>query len=208
MPDLEPIVLPALYLLTAVLLVALYLAGDGVFRYYLTVKPVYTVIILGAPLLILATGMHQLLVLLHVAGVFLFIGGHAVSAFVAFALLKETNGTRAQALLQLSSGAMDWLHIGLAVLITAGIAAGFAGDWWGEPWLWISIDLLLAISAYMYAANNGKGYAKARNLLEEGGPDAWTDSTRAHAARRRAWTFLLSGSATLLAITALMIVKP
>jgi uncharacterized membrane protein len=208
MPDLEPLVLPALYLLTAALLVALYLAGDGVFRYYLTVKPLYTLVILGTPVIALALGFYPMLVLLHVVGVFLFVGGHAVSAFVAFALLKEENGTRAKALLELSLGAMDWLHIGLAVLITAGIAAGFAGKWWGEPWLWISIDLLLAISAYMYASNNGRGYAKARRQLEEGGPDAWTDSTRALAGRRRAWTFLLSGSATLLAITALMIFKP
>lgn len=208
MPDLEPLILPALYLLTAALLVALYLVGDGRFAYYLTVKPLYTLIILGAPVLALVTGMHQLLVVLHVVGVFLFIGGHAVSTFVAFALLKETNGTRAQALLELSSGALKWMHIGLAVLITAGVAAGFAGDWWGAPWLWISIDLLLAVGAYMYAANNGKGYAAARKQLRGGGPDAWTDPVRVAVDRRRAWTFLLTGSAALLAITALMIVKP
>jgi len=208
MPDLGPLVMPALYLVTAVLVVAVIWAGDGAFPYYLTVRPVVTVVVLGIPLLAWALQNHQLLVLIHVSGAFLFVGGHAASALVAFQLPVETDGARAQALLALSSRSLDWLHIGLAVLILSGIAAGFVGHWWDRPWIWLSLDLLLAISAYMYAGNRSKAYSGARNRLDAGGPTAWDAEVRGMVDRRQAVLFMVTGTAALVAITALMIVKP
>jgi len=195
------LVMPALYLLTAVLVIAVIWAGDGVFVHYLTVRPLYTVVVLSVPLLAWALQNQQLLVLLHVSGAFLFVGGHAVSALVAFQLPGETDGARAQALLELSSRSLDWLHIGLAVLILSGIAAGFVGNWWDRPWIWLALDLLLAISAYMYAGNRSKAYSGARNRLEAGGAAAWD-------AEVQAMVFLVTGTAALVAITVLMVFKP
>ncbi|MEO8638522.1 MAG: hypothetical protein ABI458_01250, partial [Chloroflexota bacterium] len=42
-------------------------------------------------------------------------------------LSKETDGPRAEALLLLSFASLGWLHAGLALLIVAGVAAGFPG---------------------------------------------------------------------------------
>ena len=208
MPEFGTLVMPALYLLTAVLVVAVIWAGDGVFPYYLTVRPLYTAVVLGVPLVAWAMQNHQLLVLIHVSGAFLFVGGHAASALVAFQLPGETDGARAQALLTLSSRSLDWLHIGLAVLILSGIASGFVGHWWDRPWIWLAIDLLLAISAYMYAGNHSKAYSGARNRLEEGGTAAWDAEVQQMVNRRQAVLFLGTGTAALVAITVLMIFKP
>lgn len=206
--DVGPLVMPALYVLTAVLVVAALWAGDGVFPYYLTVRPLYTVVVLGVPLLAWALQNHQLLMLLHIGGAFIFVGGHAVSALVAFQLPGEADGARAQALLELSSRSLDWLHIGLAVLILSGIAAGFVGHWWDRPWIWLALDMLLAISAYMYAGNRSKAYSGARNRLAEGGAVAWDMEVQRMVDRRQAMLFLVTGMAALVAITVLMIFKP
>ena len=64
---------------------------------------------------------------------------------------KETERARAETLLLLSASSLGWLHAGLALLIVAGVAAGFVGHWWDQPWIWLSLDLLLLIAAYMYA---------------------------------------------------------
>jgi hypothetical protein len=208
MPEFGALVMPALYLLTGALVVAVIWAGDGVFLYYLTVKPIYTVLVMGVPLMAWALQNQQLLVLIHISGAFLFVGGHAASALVAFQLPDETDGARAQALLTLSSRSLDWLHIGLAVLILSGIASGFVGHWWDRPWIWLAIDLLLAISAYMYAGNRSKAYSGARNRLEEGGAAAWDAEVQGMVSRRQAVIFLCTGTAALVAITILMIFKP
>ena len=208
MPEFGALVMPALYLLTGALVVAVIWAGDGVFLYYLTVKPIYTVLVMGVPLMAWALQNQQLLALIHISGAFLFVGGHAASALVAFQLPDETDGARAQALLTLSSRSLDWLHIGLAVLILSGIASGFVGHWWDRPWIWLAIDLLLAISAYMYAGNRSKAYSGARNRLEEGGAAAWDAEAQGMVNRRQAVLFLGTGTAALVAITILMIFKP
>ncbi|MGH2462347.1 MAG: hypothetical protein ACRDFZ_01820 [Candidatus Limnocylindria bacterium] len=208
MPEVGPLVMPALYVLTAALVIAVLWAGDGVFLYYLTVRPAYTVVVLGVPLLAWALQNHQLLMLVHIGGAFIFVGGHAASALVAFQLPGETDGARAQALLTLSYRSLDWMHIGLAVLILSGIAAGFVGQFWGRPWIWLALDLLLAISAFMYAGNRSKAYSGARNRLEAGGTAAWDAEARAMVDRRQAMVFMVTGMVALVAITALMIFKP
>lgn len=205
MPDIGPLVMPGLYVLTAVLVVAVIWAGDGVFPYYLTLRPLYTAVVLGIPLAAWALQNYQLLVFVHISGAFLFVGGHAVSALVAFQLPSETDGARAQALLALSYRSLDWLHIGLAVLILSGVAAGFVGHWWDRPWIWLALDLLLAISAYMYAVSK---YGAARSRLEEGGTAAWDAEVQGMVSRRQAVILLVTGTAAIVAITVLMVFKP
>jgi hypothetical protein len=112
--------------------------------------------------------------------------------------------------LDLSGHGINWLHIGLAVLILSGVAAGFVGDWWDQAWIWLAIDLLLAISAYMYWGNShGMGYNGVRARLREGGTAAWDDpETRRLVDRRQAKRYFLTGTVALVAITALMVFRP
>lgn len=95
--------------------------------------------------------MYPWLVFLHVLGAFAFLMAHGASANVAFRLRHETSRERIAALLDLSTTYLNAMYAGLTVLILAGVAAGFAGDWWGRGWIWLALGILLAIAIAMYA---------------------------------------------------------
>jgi hypothetical protein len=66
----------------------------------------------------------------------------------------------------------------------------------------------LAITAYMYRAASAPRYTPARHaLIDEGGP-GWDDATRALVDRGRALRLMVTGMAALVAIIALMVLKP
>jgi hypothetical protein len=207
MPELDALVLPALYALTAALVVAVAVTQGGAIPYYVRTYWLAGILLLGIPFVALLIGNHQLLVLLHVIGALAFVGAHSTSALVAFALPAQADPGKAEALLMLSGNAIDWLHASLLFLMATGIAAAFAGSWWGEPWLWLSLDLLLAITAYMYRAAP-RAYSSARRALEDEGGPRWDDATRKLVNRGGAMRLMVTGTAALLAITALMIIKP
>lgn len=207
MPDLGSLTLPALYVLTAALIVAVAITQGGAIPYYLTAWPRATVVILAIPLVAWALQSYPLLVLIHIVGAFVFVGAHAVSVFVAFQVPKETEGVRAEALLLLSAESLGWLHAGLALLIISGVAAGFVGRWWNQPWIWLSLDLLLVITAYMYATAPPAYHPARHSLMDEGGA-GWDAAARKLVDRRRAMSLMVTGTAALLAIVALMVLKP
>jgi hypothetical protein len=110
--------------------------------------------------------MYTWFVYLHVLGVFGFLISHGVSIFVAFALRRERNLERMDALLSLSGSSIGFVHISILVLLASGILLGFLGHWWGEVWIWLSLGLLIAIYAYMGFAGTGY-YRQVRNTLTE-----------------------------------------
>ncbi|MDP9250743.1 MAG: DUF2269 family protein [Chloroflexota bacterium] len=207
MPELGSLTLPALYALTAALVVAIAITQDGAIPHYLTAWPRATIVVLAIPLIAWALQSYPVLVLIHILGAFVFVGAHAVSVFVAFQVPKETEGTRAEALLLLSASSLGWLHAGLALLIVAGVAAGFVGQWWDRPWIWLSLDLLLAVAAYMYATAPAAYHPARHSLIDEGAP-GWDAAARKLVDRRRAMWLMVTGMAALLAIVVLMVLKP
>ncbi|MCB8983532.1 MAG: hypothetical protein H6659_06895 [Ardenticatenaceae bacterium] len=99
--------------------------------------------------------MYRLLVLLHVLSVFAFLMAHGISDGVAFALRRERELSRIQALLNLSGSSLGVLHGSITLLFLTGIVTGFIGDWWNRGWIWLSIGLLVAMYAYMGIAASG-----------------------------------------------------
>jgi hypothetical protein len=95
--------------------------------------------------------MYNIVVFLHVLGAFGFMLAHGASASVSFALRRERSLDRIKALLELSGGSYGLMFGSLFLLLVAGVAAGFMGQWWGHGWIWASLSLLLAISAVMGA---------------------------------------------------------
>jgi hypothetical protein len=91
------------------------------------------------------------IVFLHVLGAFGFVMGHGASAFVSVQLREERDRDRIAALLNLSRQSLGMTYGSLLLLILAGVAAGFAGDWWGADWLWAAIVLLVLMLVVMYA---------------------------------------------------------
>jgi plastocyanin len=94
--------------------------------------------------------VHRWLVFVHVAGVFGFMMAHGVSAYVTLRLPRERDPTRVSQLLELSASSVGLMWNAIGVLVLAGIAAGFTGDFWGQGWIWAAIAVLVAVMAAMY----------------------------------------------------------
>jgi hypothetical protein len=111
--------------------------------------------------------MYRWLIFLHVLAVFTFLLAHGASAAVSFRLRGERVVARVQVLLELSRGANAVADAALLVLLAAGIAAGFMGNWWGHYWIWTALGLLILISVVMTTLGSGP-LTRVRELLQSG----------------------------------------
>jgi HAMP domain-containing protein len=91
------------------------------------------------------------LVFLHVVGSFAFVLAHGTSAVAAFRLRSEREPARIAALLDLSSASIGLVYLSLLVVLVSGVALGFFGGYWGRLWIWLSLGLLIAVLAAMFA---------------------------------------------------------
>lgn len=89
------------------------------------------------------------LVFSHILGAFTFVLAHGVNVFVALRVRSEVDPTRVTALLDLSKSAVAIAAIAVMFLLVTGVAAGFAGDYWGRAWIWVSLAILLLLWGYM-----------------------------------------------------------
>jgi hypothetical protein len=153
---------------------------------------------------------YQWWVFLHIAGVFAFLVAHGVSVGVAFRLRGERDPRRIMALLDLSSWSISLMYIGILLLLTGGIVAGFVGDWWGSGWIWVSLGTLIVVIIAMYVV--ASGYYKRLRLIV----GAMADGSQAISEEQlagllegpRPWILAVIGFGGLLFILYLMLFKP
>ncbi len=93
--------------------------------------------------------MYQWFVFAHILGVFGYLLAHGTAAAVAFALPRQREVERVRVLLDLSRGVAMVAGVSLLVLLAAGIAAGFMGNWWGQGWIWASLGLFILMGVAM-----------------------------------------------------------
>ena len=160
--------------------------------------------------------MYGLVVLLHVLGAFLFVLAHGASMLVSFRLRSERDPVRQAALFELSSTGINLMYVGLAILLLAGIAAGFMGGHWGRGWIWAALATLVAIMAVMYTVATpfyGRMRAAAGAPVPEQvvarmkPPPTPADLERIATSNRPIWLAAVGG-AGLAFITWLMLAKP
>lgn len=110
--------------------------------------------------------MYQLVIFIHVIGVFAFLLAHGASNAVAFQLKREQNMEHVRALLKLSPSTFGMMWIGLLLILLSGIIGGFMLNWWGKIWIWASLLLLIAVIVAMsvYAVPYYTGLRKAAGL--------------------------------------------
>ena len=152
----------------------------------------------------------------HVLGAFTFVLAHGVSVFVALRLRSERDHARVAALLDLSRSAVTIAAFAVVFLLVTGIIAGFAGDWWGQRWIWASIGILILLWAYMSV--RGTMYHDAvRHAVGSVGiydkrgtvpPPADPAAAAALLASSRALELAAVGGIGLVAILYLMVFKP
>lgn len=161
-----------------------------------------------------STLLYQWMVFLHITGVFGFLIAHGVSVGVAFRLRRERDPRRIMALLDLSSASVTGLYVGLLLLLTGGVIAGFTpgsdGSWWDEGWIWVSLGTLVVVTIAMYAV--ATGYYKRLRLVV----GAMAEGSQAVSEQRlaellegpRPWVLTVIGFGGVLFILYLMLFKP
>ncbi|HLF36393.1 MAG TPA: hypothetical protein VI520_00515 [Anaerolineales bacterium] len=108
--------------------------------------------------------MHKWLVFLHVLGAMGFMLAHGGTTAMTLLLKRQRGLDAMRALLDLSRHSGPAMGIALLVLLGGGIAAGFTGRWWGEAWIWISLAILIGITAVMAWSSRAQ-YHKLRKVL-------------------------------------------
>jgi MFS family permease len=155
-------------------------------------------------------------VLAHVIGAFGFALAHGVSAFVAFRLRAARTPEQVTTLMDLSGSSIMLVYVSLLVILVSGVAAGFMGDWWGRPWIWISIGLLIAIATAMYLVGT-KYYIRVRHAVGQPAPQdrkgatfepMVPDALARLLDSRRPELLAAIGGGGLTALIALMVLKP
>lgn len=119
--------------------------------------------------------LYQWVVFLHVLGVFGFLLAHGVSLYVGFRVQREKDIHAIRALLGLSASAVMASLIGLIVLLLAGVAAAFMGNWWSRGWVWVSLALFVLIWASM-SIFSGPAFRRARMAAGFTGPTTVNES--------------------------------
>ncbi|HXU84296.1 MAG TPA: hypothetical protein VN773_00680 [Verrucomicrobiae bacterium] len=94
--------------------------------------------------------MYEWIVLLHIAGAFIFVASHGVAIWMAVELPRQRDPKRIAALLDLSSASLNGLYVGLLLLLVGGIWAGIDRSWFRFGWIWTALVLLVAITVAMY----------------------------------------------------------
>jgi hypothetical protein len=94
--------------------------------------------------------VYPWIVLLHVAGAFLFVISHGASAWVVVALRRERDPARIRALADLSSTSLTTAYVGLLLLLVGGIWAGIYNDWFKMGWIWVALVVFIVIAVLMY----------------------------------------------------------
>lgn len=161
--------------------------------------------------------MYNDIVYLHVLGAFAFALAHGTSMLIAFRVRRVREASQVAELLGLSNVATRLMYVGLVLLLVGGIWATFAGDLWGELWIWASIGLLVAVAVVMYAVATpfyGRMRAAAE-MMSGAGRDTRVDGQvpaapdlAELATSRRPELLALVGGLGLAAILYLMVVKP
>ncbi len=157
------------------------------------------------------------IVLAHVVGAFGFILAHGVSAFVAFRIRADRRPEQVSAMLDLSSASLMVMYPSLALLLVAGIVAGFAREWWGHLWIWAAIGLLVAVGTAMYVIAT-RYYIEVRHAVGKASPQDGKDAPAPIPVSAEELALLLDsrrpevlaaiGSIGLVLILWLMVVKP
>jgi uncharacterized membrane protein len=154
--------------------------------------------------------VYQWWVFIHIVGVMGFLLAHGVSVGVLLSLRGERDPSRIRTLLQLSSQSITAFYWSFLVLLGGGLAAATSGHWWSLAWPWISLGVLLGLTALMYVLAKPY-YERVRRVMaiEAGGGTAVGPAEiEAAVSGPVPLVIAITGMAGLLGIVYLMVLKP
>jgi hypothetical protein len=154
--------------------------------------------------------LYRWWVYLHLVGAFGLLASHGASIFMAFALRKERDPARVNAMLEMSGSSLRAFYVSLCALLVGGIAATFDGGWWGQRWIWASLAILVLLIVAMYALAHPY-YHRVRfvaGALVEGSHAVTPEQFDMLLRSRRPLAIIAIGLAGLALILYLMLFKP
>ncbi|HEX6971248.1 MAG TPA: hypothetical protein VF234_03440 [Limnochordia bacterium] len=115
--------------------------------------------------------LYRWILFLHVLSALTFALAHGVAVVMAFRLRREHALEPIRTLLEASAATLPAMHASLYGIIGTGIILGWWGSWWRSAWVWVSLVLLLLITAWM-GRHSGRFYQRLRRAagLPHGGP--------------------------------------
>ena len=93
--------------------------------------------------------MYDAILFLHVASALGYFLVHGAFASVSFALNRETEPRRIEALESAMDRAGPWSLGSLLTIVASGIALMVMGNWWRDGWTWLSLLILIVIGVVM-----------------------------------------------------------
>jgi uncharacterized membrane protein len=154
--------------------------------------------------------MYQWWVFLHIIGAVGFLLSHGVATAITFRLRKERDPAAVSAMIQLSRSTVIPFYASTLVLLTAGIVAGFIGNWWGRAWIWTALIVLVVTSFAMFALTKsfyGRVY-RAAEMEAAGERPIPGQDLHILLASKRPWLVAIIGYGALIVIVWLMVLKP
>jgi len=93
--------------------------------------------------------MYDVILFLHVASVVGYFLVHGAFASVTFALNRESQPERLQALENILDSTGPWSLGSVLVTVVSGIVLMVMGNWWRDAWPWLSLLILIVIGGVM-----------------------------------------------------------
>jgi uncharacterized membrane protein len=87
---------------------------------------------------------------LHIVASLVFVGVHGASMVVFYAIRRETDRHRIQALLSISAKTVIPMYISMGLVVASGVWVGQRVGAFRRQWGWLSLGLLVVISVVMY----------------------------------------------------------
>lgn len=87
---------------------------------------------------------------LHIVASLLFVGVHGSSMVVYYAIRRETDRSRIQALLSISARTVIPMYVSMGLVVVSGVLVGQRVGAFRRQWGWMSLGLLAVISVIMY----------------------------------------------------------
>jgi hypothetical protein len=158
--------------------------------------------------------VYQWFLFLHIGSVFALLMAHGIHVTIMWKWRQEPDPEQG---LTLFNG-VPQIHATRALLlavIASGLVLGFAGDWWRQAWMWVSLAILAAMWAAMYLWGGTYyglvGDAARQAVDERSDGSGSTAAMTAYQATRLGWQpvgLMAVGIGGLAAVLWLMIFKP
>lgn len=154
--------------------------------------------------------MVQWFVVLHLTGLVVFVLGHGVSAFMAFALRGRRDRAFVWELLELSQRANCVAYLGLLLLVVGGIGAAAQTGVLTSTWVVATTIVLIVVIVAMFAVAAGFYYPIRDRISKpkDGLPALDGDELAAALDNHRPDILATIGLGGLVVMIALMVLKP